>query len=164
LEALGINPIGIVAYIVNFAVLIFLLRLFLYKPVKDMLAQRQQRIADGLAAADKAAQEAAQQRAEFEKELAKAREASQAEAKKIADATEKMRKDILVAAEKEAEEIKIRAREEAEQERQQVVADLQQQTAELALSMTRKIVGEGIDEKIQRRLIDQFLTNLGDAS
>ncbi|HEX9921058.1 MAG TPA: F0F1 ATP synthase subunit B [Anaerolineae bacterium] len=164
MEALGISVAGIVAYIINFVVLIVLLQMFLYKPVKNMLAQRQQRIVDGLAAADKAAQEAAQQRAEFEKELAKTREASQAEAKKIAEATEKMRKDILVAAEKEAEEIKIRAREEAEQERQQVVADLQQQTAELALSMTRKIVGEGIDEKIQRRLIDQFLTNLGDAS
>jgi len=163
LEALGVTPNGLIAYIFNFAILVVVLQTALYKPVKNMLAQRQQRIASGLAAADKAAQEAAQQRAEFERELAKARESSQAEAKKIAAATEKMRQDILVAAQKEAEDIKLRAREEAAQERQQVIADLQSQTAGLAMQITRKVVGEAIDEKAQRKLVDQFLANLGDA-
>jgi F-type H+-transporting ATPase subunit b len=164
LEALGINVSGIVAYIINFAILVFLLQMLLYQPVKKALADRQQRIADGLNAADRATQEAAAQRAEFEKELAKAREASQAEAKKVAEATEKMRKDILSAAEKEAEEIKVRARQEAEQEKQRLASDLQKQAAELAVQMTQKIVGEAIDEKAQHRLVNQFLTNLGDAS
>ena len=113
MEALGISVNGIIAYTINFVILIVLLRLFLFKPVKNALAQRQQRIADGLEAADRAAQEAAQQRAEFEDELAKARQASQEEAKKAAEATEKMRQEILNAAQKEAEDIKSRAREEA---------------------------------------------------
>jgi F-type H+-transporting ATPase subunit b len=159
-EALGISLFGLIAYIINFIILVVLLRMFLYKPVSNMLAQRQQRIADGLAAADKAAQEAARQRAEFEKELAKAREASQSEARKAAEATEKMRQEILIAAQKEAEDIKARARAEAEQEKQQVGADLKKQAAELAMHMTRKVVGGAIDDKAQRQLIDQFLTNL----
>ncbi len=163
MEALGISPIGIVAYIVNFVILIALLQMFLYKPVKDMLAQRQQRIAEGLEAADKAAQDAALQREKFEKSLAEARQASQGEAKKAAEATEKMRKDILAAAEKEAEELKARARDEAEQERQQVAADLQKQAAELAMQITQKVVGEAVDEKAQRKLVDQFLAGLGEA-
>ena len=164
MEALGITPFGLIAYIINFALLVILLRLFLYKPVKDMLAQRQQRIAEGLEAADKANEQAAQQRAEFEKDLAQARETAQAEARKAAETTEKMRHEILDTARKEAEEIKTQAREEAEQEKQQVAADLQKQAAELALQMTRKIVGEGLDETTQRRLVDQFLADLGEAS
>jgi F-type H+-transporting ATPase subunit b len=163
LEALGISLNGIVAYVINFALLVILLRIFLYKPVKEALAKRQQRIAESLEAADIAAQEAAQQRIEFEKELAQAREAAQADAKKAAEATEKMRQEILTAAQKEAEEIKTRAREEAESEKQQVAADLQKQAAEMAMQITRKIVGEGIDEQSQKKLIDQFLANLGDA-
>jgi F-type H+-transporting ATPase subunit b len=163
LEALGISPSGIIFYIINFAVLVILLRLFLYKPVKDMLAQRKQRIAESLEAADKAAQDAAQQRTEFEKQLAKAREASQAEARKAAEVTEKMRQEILDAAKKEAEAIKDQAKKEAEQEKEQIAADLQRHAAELALQMTRKIVGEGIDENTQRQLVDQFLTDLGEA-
>ena len=77
---------------------------------------------------------------------------------------EKMRQEILAVAQKEAEEIKARARDEAASERAQVAADLQKQAAELAMQMTRKIVGEGIDEQSQKKLIDQFLANLGDAS
>ena len=163
MEALGISPSGIIFYIINFTVLVILLRLFLYKPVKDMLAQRKQRIAESLEAADIAAQEAAQQRTEFEKELAKAREASQTEARKAAEMTEKMRQEILDAAKKEAETIKDQAKKEAEQEKEQIVVDLQRQAAELALHMTRKIVGEGLDETTQRRLVDQFLADLGEA-
>jgi F-type H+-transporting ATPase subunit b len=161
-EALGISPFGLIAYILNFIVLVVLLQMFLYKPVSRMLAQRQQRIAEGLTAADRAVQEAAMQRAEFEKELAKAREASQAEVRKAAEATERMRQDILVAAQKEAEEIKARARTEAEQEKQQVAADLQKQAAELSMQITRKVVGGAIDEQAQRRLVSEFLANLGE--
>jgi F-type H+-transporting ATPase subunit b len=164
LEALGITPTGIIAYIINFALLVILLQAFLYKPIKNGLAQRQQRIADSLEAADKAAQEAAQQRAVFEKELAQAREVAQADARKAAETTEKMRQGILSAAQKEAEEIKTRAREEAELEKQQVATDLQKQAADLAMQITRKIIGSAIDEKAQGKLIDQFLANLGDAS
>lgn len=163
MEALGISPVGIIAYIINFIVLVVLLQMFLYKPVTQMLAQRQQRIADSLSAADRAAQDASLQRAEFEKDLAKAREASQAEARKAAEATERMRQDIITAAQKEADEIKARARAEAEQEKQQVATDLQKEAATLAMQITRKVVGGAIDENAQRKLVDQFLASLGDA-
>ena len=163
MQALGIVPSGIIAYIINFAILVILLRIFLYKPIKNMLAQRRQRIAESLDAADKAAQEAAQQRVEFEKELALARESSQEEARKAAEATEKMRQEILEAAKKEAEVIKAQARKDAEQEKEQIAVDLQKQAAELSLQMTRKVVGEGIDENTQRKLVDQFLADLGEA-
>ena len=163
MQALGIVPSGIIAYIINFTILVILLRIFLYKPVKNMLTQRRQRIAESLEAADKAAQEAAQQRMEFEKELAHARETSQAEARKAAETTERMRQEILESAKKEAEAIKAQARKEAEQEKEQMAVDLQKQAAELALLMTRKVVGEGIDEKTQRKLVNQFLADLGEA-
>ena len=164
MEALGITPTGIIAYIINFALLVVLLQMFLYKPVKNALAQRQQRIAESLEAADKAAQEAAQQRAAFEKELAEARQDAQADARKAAEVTDKMRQEILAVAQKEADEIKVRAREEAELEKEQVAADLQKQAADLAMQITRKILGEAVDEQAQSKLVDKFLTNLGDAS
>jgi F-type H+-transporting ATPase subunit b len=162
LEALGISPIGLVFYIINFAILVVLLNMLLYKPVKNMLAQRQERIAEGLAAADKVAQEAAQQRAEFEKELAKAREASQTEAQRAAETIKKQQDDILANARQEAEKIIVQAKEAAEQERQQVAADLRKQAAELAMQITRKVVGEAIDAQAQQKLVNQFLTNLGE--
>lgn len=163
MEALGIDFLTIIVYVVNFGLVLFVLQRFAFKPVQDMLAKRQQQISEGLSAAAKANEEAAQQRAEFERQLAQERQAAQAEAQKASEATEKMRQDILQAARKEAEEIKVKAREEAEQERQQVMADLRKQAADLSMQMTRKVVGEAVDENAQRKLVSQFLANLGDA-
>lgn len=164
MAALGIDLLTIIVYVINFGLVLFVLQRFAFKPVAAMLEKRRHEINQGLSAASEAQKQADAQRAEFEKELSRAREASQAEARKIAEATEKMRQDILVAAQKEADEIKARAREEAEQERQRVASDLQKQAAELAMQMTRKIVGDGIDPGTQRKLVDQFLAKLGDAS
>ncbi len=163
MEALGITLSGLIAYIVNFSILVFFLQRFLYKPVRGMLEQRQTRIAEGLAAAEKVRHEADQQRQEFESELAKARATSRTEAQKIAEATEKMRQKILEDAKKEAEQIKTQAKTEATQEKQQLGTEIKREAAELAMQMTRKIVGTGLDEKVQRKLLDQFLANLGDA-
>jgi F-type H+-transporting ATPase subunit b len=75
-----------------------------------------------------------------------------------------MRQDILNAAQQEAEEIKARAREEAEQERQQVGADLQKQAAQLGVQIARKVIGEAMDDTTQRKLVNKFLADLGEAS
>jgi F-type H+-transporting ATPase subunit b len=163
LAGLGFDFLVIVVYVINFGIVLWLLQRFAFKPVLGMLEQRRQVIADSLAAADKAAAEAAEQRSEYEKDLANARQASQTEAKKAAESTEKMRQDVLAAAQKEADEIKAKARDEAEQERQQVAADLQKQAAELAMQITQKVVVQAVDEQTQRKLVDQFLAELGDA-
>lgn len=161
MAALGFDFLTIVIYTSQFIVLGYLLNMIAYKPIANMLEQRKQVIADGLAAAEKAKQEAAQQRAEFDKELSKARESSQAEAQKAAEATKKMREEILTAARKEAQEIVAKARQEAEQEKALVAAELRRQAAELAIQMTNKILGEStVDEKVQRKLTEQFLASL----
>ena len=161
MEALGISLGGLIAYAINFVVLVLLLRLLLYKPVKRMLEGRKQRIAEGLDAAERASAEAAEQRAKFERELEEARGAAQAEAARLAQQAEQVRHEALQAAEQEAAEIKARAREEIEQERRQVAAELQQQTAELALAISRKVVGAALDPAAQRRLVDRFVRDLG---
>lgn len=161
MEALGLNLAGLVAYAVNFVILVVLLRLLLYKPVKQMLEGRKQRIAEGLDAADRAEAAAAEQRARYERELQEARETAQAEAAKLAQRAEQVRREVLQAAEQEAAELKARAHEEIEQERREAAAALEQQTAELALAISRKVVGAALDQGAQRRLVDQFVRELG---
>lgn len=161
MEALGVSVIGLAAYAANFIILVVLLRLFLYKPVKGMLARRQQRIADGLEAAERAQKEAEGQRAAFERELAAARDEAQQEARAAAEATERMRGDVLQAARDEAEEIKARAREEAERERQQVAAELQREAGELALLIARKVIADAVDPAAHRALVDRALADIG---
>ena len=161
MEALGISLFGLIAYAINFTILVVLLRVLLYRPVKQLLDNRKQRIAEGLDAAERAAADAAEQRAGFERELDEARGTAQAEVAKLAQQAEQVRHEVLQAAEQEAAEIKARAREEMEQERRQAAAELEQQAAELAMAISRKVVGAALDQAAQRRLVDQFVGELG---
>ena len=161
MASLGISLFGLIAYAVNFVILVLLLRLLLYQPVKQMLEGRKQRIAEGLDAAEGASAEAAEQRARFERELEEARGAAQAESAKLAQQAEHVRHEVLQAAEQDAAEIKARARAEIAQERQQAAAELQQQTADLAMAISRKVVGAALDQAAQRRLVERFVHELG---
>lgn len=164
MQALGISLVGLIAYAINFLVLVVLLRLLLYKPVKDVLDKRKLRIAEGLEAAERASEEASEQRKKFEGELEEARGKARIEAAKLAEQVEKVRNDVLQSAEKEAAAIKDRIMKEIAQERQQAEAALEQQTVELALAISKKVVGEALDQDSQRLLVARFLNEMKDES
>ncbi len=157
MEKLGINLNFLVAQLVNFLILLALLRLFLYKPVLNMLAERRQRIKEGLEAAEKAKEEAARERAEFEKKLEEERKLAQQRIAEATRASEKAREEIIKRAQEEAREIVARAREDAEKERERILAEARKQVAELTILSTQKVLGRMLDENLQKQLIQEFL-------
>jgi len=154
---LGINLIYLIAHIINFLLLLWLLKRFAYRPVLRMLEERRRRIEEGLKAADLAREEAARQRAELEKQLEEERRKAQ---ERIAAATrqvEELREKILSEAREEAERIIAEAREQAQQERERILQEARRQIADLSLLLAQKVVGESLDEKKQHQLIEKFL-------
>ena len=166
LRPLGIDPALMIAYLINFVLLLFLLRLFLYRPILKMLAERRQRIQESLEEADRVRQEAEVQRSQYQHELEEARKTSQDAASRAAQETERRRDDILAEARKDAEQVREQALQQIEVERQQAMAEMQHQVADLAIELARKVVGEtvAVDEQAQRKLIQQFLQEAGDLS
>jgi F0F1-type ATP synthase membrane subunit b/b' len=63
-------------------------------------------------------------------------------------------------AREEARRVLAEEREAFEAERQEALADAHSQIVGLVMAATRKVVDEGIDERMQRRLIDQFLSEM----
>ncbi len=157
MEKLGINLNFLIAQLVNFLLLLALLRLFLYKPVLNMLAERRQRIKEGLEAAEKAKEEAARERAEFKKKLEEERKLAQQKIAEATRASEKAREEIIKKAQEEAQEIVARAREDAEKERERILAEARKQVAELTILSTQKVLGRMLDENLQKQLIQEFL-------
>ena len=166
LRPLGIDPALMIAYLINFVLLLFLLRLFLYRPILNMLAERRQRIQESLEEADKVRQEAEVQRSQYQRELEEARSTSQEAASRAAQEIERRRDDILAEARKDAEQVREQALQQIKVERQQAMADMQRQVADLAVELARKVIGEtvAVDEQAQRKLIQQFLQEAGDLS
>lgn len=157
MEKLGIRPDILITQIINFAILLFLLQRFLYKPILNILQERRERIRESLAEAERVREEAERQRQEYERELARQRQESQEQIQRAMKASEEAREQIIAEARREAEEIKARAREEIEYERRQALDQLRTQVADLAILAARKVLDGALDEQTHRRLIQEFI-------
>lgn len=77
MEAIGINIPGLISQFINFGVFLFLLTVFLYKPVIKVLDQRAEKIKESLDQAEKAREESAKSGEEVQKALAESRDRAQ---------------------------------------------------------------------------------------
>ena len=132
----------------------------MYNPMLNMMESRKQKIAQGL----EDARVAAEARADAEKEAAKVIAEAQTEASNIVrEATERAAlagQDVKAVADAEAAKAREAAVAEAEVERNRILGDLRSQVASLAIAAANKLVGEALDEKKQRALLDEFFSGV----
>lgn len=160
MEALGLNLGYLLVQILNFIIIFLILSAFAYKPLLNLLNERRKRIAQGLEDAKIAAE--ARENAEHE--------AAEIIAKAQADAAERMResteravaaeKEIIAEAEKESAKIRQDAVSEANQERERILAEVRGQIAALSMAAAQRLIGEALDEKRQRALIEEFFSGV----
>lgn len=158
MDQLGISGGLLVSQIINFLLLVVILRLVLYKPVLNMLDQRKERIAQSMKDAERAsaaAQEAEQEKAKILEEAR--REAQEIRAQATRDA-EKVAQEIRSRADGEAQEIRMKAQVDAEKQADLALADVNKQIAELAILATEKVLGRELSNKAeQERFVAEFL-------
>ncbi len=160
MEALGINLGLLIVQIIAFIIVFLTLNAWVYGPTLNMMETRKQKIAQGL----EDARVAAEARASAEKEAAKVIAEAQSEASRIVrEATERAASagnEVKAAALAEAAKAREAAIAEAEVERNRVLGDLRGQVASLAMAAANKLVGEALDEKKQRALLDDFFSGV----
>jgi F-type H+-transporting ATPase subunit b len=160
MEQLGINLGLLIVQIIAFTILFLTLNAWVYRPMLNMMESRKQKIAQGL----EDARVAAEARANAEKEAAKIVADAQTEASQIVrEATERAAvagQDVKTAAEAEASKAHEAAIAQAEVERNRILGDLRSQVASLAIAAANKLVGESLDEKKQRSLLDEFFSGV----
>ena len=160
MEALGINLGLLIVQIIAFIIVFLTLNAWVYQPMLNMMESRKQKIAQGL----EDARVAAEARANAEKEAAKIITEAQTEASKIVrEATDRAAtagQDVKAAAEADAANAREAAIAEAEVERNRILGDLRSQVAGLAIAAANKLVGESLDEKRQRALLDEFFSGV----
>jgi F-type H+-transporting ATPase subunit b len=133
---------------------------YVWPPLVQAMQDRQKKIADGLAASDRANQdlELAQQRAT--QELREARD----EAATIVEKANKRANQIVEEAKTEAREqgdrLLAQARDEIEQERQQARDALRAEVATLAIAGAEKILESSVDAKAHSEMLDKLSAEL----
>lgn len=156
-SALGISLPQLIAQFVNFAVLLLILRMTLYRPVLKMLDERRQRIAEGLNAAEVARQEAASAQANIQAQLDAARKEGQeivANAQAIATRIETESREQAA---REREAALERARNEIQLERDRAIAELRREFAAITVAAAEKVINQSLDPQAHQRVIDETL-------
>lgn len=160
MEKLGISVGLLIIQVLAFAIVFLTLNAWVYTPMLDMLKRRRETIAQGL----EDARVAAEARADAEKGAAKILADAQAEAGKIVrEATERAAsaaKDLRTTAEAEAVGLRESAKAGAEEDRNSMLADLRGQVAALAIAAAERLIGDSLDEKRQRALVDEFFSGV----
>jgi len=160
LEKLGLNLGFLLLQIVNFAIILIVLRAWVYKPLIKMLEKRRLSIAQGL----EDARIASEARANAEDEAKRLLEEANAKAAEIvreADTrAEAVKKEILAEAETEATHLRKQKMAEFEQERVQILAGLREEVVALSMAATQKLVQESLTVERQRGLLKEFFSGV----
>ncbi|MEX0935241.1 MAG: F0F1 ATP synthase subunit B [Candidatus Paceibacterota bacterium] len=135
------------ANLVNFLIIFWLLKKFVFSSIKDVLDKRKQRIQDGVENAQKAERDRVMAKEAYEKRMKEA----QMEANEIvSDARSKEREIIEEArgkASTEADLILERGKEKIEEERSKLKGEVEKDAVEMVVDATEKVLRENIDEK-----------------
>lgn len=157
MDQLGINVQGLLAQIVNFGILLVLLRMLLYKPVLNMLHQRSEKIREGLERAEEMKQAAERAKEEHAALIEQGRKEGQAIISRAEQIASRMKEEAQAAARTEAEQFLARAKADIERDKQQAIAEVRAQVADLAVLAASRVVGESLDKTAHYRLIEEVL-------
>lgn len=160
MEQLGIEPQLLLAQIINFLIIFFVLSKLLYKPIVHMIEKRKKEIAEGLALTEKMRIAEEKLKEKEDKLLAEARR----EARNIVEVGEKegeeAKKDIIAAAHKEADGIVAKGKEDVVALREKMEKDVRHAAVELASVMTKRLVSSVLGTGEQHKLLTKQLKEL----
>jgi F-type H+-transporting ATPase subunit b len=147
--------------VVCFAIVFGLLAWKAWPAIKKSLADREAKIRADLEGAESAKAQAETELADYQRQLAEARN----EAGKIIEesrlAADQVRKDLLARAENEAAELRNRAQEDIRLATERALADLQSRVAELSIELAEKVVERNLDHDTQIALIESYINQVG---
>jgi F-type H+-transporting ATPase subunit b len=144
-----------------FLIVLLLLIKFAFPALRKGVKAREEKIRSDLEGAERVRQEAEDERARYQAQLADGR----ADANRIVEdaraAADRIRQETVTRAEQEAADIRSRANDDIEAARERAMADLRAQVANMSVELAEKIVERSIDRSAQEQLIESYISSVG---
>ena len=154
---LGVNLPSLIAYVLNFLILLGVLVFFAYRPLLRVLDQRSGRIQESLEAAERAQASAATSEAAVEAQLNEARQEGQQLLEQAREASERFRGEEMERAQQEAEAFVERARSDIQRERDAAIEEVRANFGDLAITAAERVIRRSLDRQAHQELIAQVL-------
>ena len=155
MDALGIQWKILLAQTISFSIVLFFLWRFAYRPIFAMLEARREKIAEGLANAEKIKAQLAKTETDRQAVLAQAGDLANRmieEARAAAAHVREVETQKAIAA---AEQIITKAREATAQDRARMLVELKREVGRLVVQTTTTVTGKILTPEDQRRLAEE---------
>ncbi len=152
---------GLIFYkVIVFALLLFLLRKFAWKPIVSALSEREETIDSSIRQAERALEEARQTGEKNEE----ARRAAEENARRIMQdaraAADRVRTEDIEKTRARIRQMQKQAQDEIEREKQRALEELRDEVAGLAIQTAEQILEETLDTDRHRKLVNRFIEQL----
>lgn len=152
---------SIIAAIINFGILFFILKMFFFDKVNNFVENRQSEIKNAYDGIEEERQAVVDEKANVEQEM-----------KEIKDKALKIYEDYKLDAEKNKEKITNEAKEEAKQildkasndielEKARARREIERNAVDLSVEICEKVLEDTLDEESQKKMIKHFISKVG---
>ena len=159
---IGVNIWTALFVLLNFLLLFFVAKKFLFVPVKNMIDSRQREIDTMYQEADAAKESAQALETEYKAQLAAAQETGENLVKEAMQRGKNREEEIIRQANREADAIREKAAQDIAREKKKALNDAKNEISSLAMEIAGKVVGASMDETRHKELVDSFLKELGE--
>lgn len=160
-NALGVNLKILIAQFLNFAIFLFILWKFAYKPMLKLLNDRKDKIEKGITDAAKAEKRLVELEEEKKKVLEETLNKAKKEAKDIIEtstkAGEEKRNMIITKAKEEIKDIIANEKEKINLERAQAIKEVKKEITDLVILSLEKVLDKRIDPKKNEKIIKDII-------
>lgn len=150
----------VIAQVINFLILVWLLKRFLYRPILNAIDAREKRIAAKIADAEAKEAEAQKQREAYERKNQLFDQQRNAHMNEVLEAAKAERAQLLDAARQESEDLRARLQQALRNEQHSLDDDLSRRAREEVFAIARKTLTDLAGTSLEQRMTEIFLDRL----
>ncbi len=162
LDVISVNIWQMLASLANLVLIFVLVKKFLYKPVKKMLAARTDAIQSDYDAAKEAKDKALADMAAYEEKLSGAKAEADNVIKSAVNIASEREKEIIAEAKIKADGIVRQAENDAVLERKKAEDGIRKEIVEISSLLTEKMLEREVSDADHQHFIDSFIESIGE--
>ena len=161
LDVISVNLWHIIVSLLNLVILFFLVKKFLFKPVKQMVAEREAAVNNKYEEAEKAKQNALENEEKWQAKLKEASVKADSIIKNATDIAKSRAEQIVKDADMKADGIVKAAEREAELEKSKAYEGIKKEIVDVSATIAEKMLEREVNKDDHRALIGSFIDNIG---
>ena len=160
---IGVNFWTALLTLINFLLVLYVGKKFLYGPIMKMIHDRQKEIDDMYKSAGSAKEQALAMRDEYQDKLSAAKDSSEQILKEATARGRSREEEIIRQANEEAAAIRAKASSDIAREKKQAINDAKDQISGISMAIAEKVVERQLNDDDQQKLVEQFIDRLGES-